>query len=334
MERTQEIQGWRQSATPVGLWQYQPGQGLNLLDTDGARGEWRPLVVSIALTGQCFKECEFCYASATATGASGWSYEELVGLVTDLDRNGAHSVALGGGEPLLWRDRRQGKTFYDLLEDLASRVSLDLTWTTSGEPEPQVHRLANVPVRVSCHLVQELPRVLRQVERLRAKVSRVGVNLLLWPDQLEQCRGAVHTLKAAGVEDILLLTIQAVGRGANFGHALLDGEKLAQFIRSLGQGTFRLTACHAPPSRAIGADLGCGAGDWFVSIDQNKVVRACSFADAGRPLAEATYQALLQAASDPARPRCYRSVWDSAIGSFFNCKRFGALIPSSQSSLE
>jgi hypothetical protein len=64
----------RSARTPLGLWQYHPGSGMNVLDTD-LRGEtWRPLYVSIALTGRCLKGCPFCYASSTEEGTTQWAF--------------------------------------------------------------------------------------------------------------------------------------------------------------------------------------------------------------------------------------------------------------------
>lgn len=302
----------RSARTPLGLWEYDPRSGLNVLDTDGPRGSWRPLVVSLALTSRCRKGCGFCYAAAGPEGSTAWGYADLMRFVLDLDREGVFSVTLGGGEPLVWRDPAAGKGFYDLINDLAGRVSLDLTFTTGGVPEPEVDRLPNIPVRLSCHRPEELEYVLRCAERLRRRLDHVGINFLLWRSRLPECRDAIHRLAAAGFDDILLLAMQPTGRGAAFAHERVAGPDLHAFLRTLGLECVRLAACEAPGALP-GADMGCGANDWFVSVDEHRRVRACSFAPEGRALAEPTYQALLEASRGLPRPPCYRPYLKSPL---------------------
>ena len=87
----------KSARTPLGLWQYFPESGLNVLDTDIKAERWQPLNVSIAITGRCFKGCPFCYASSTKAGMTHWRYAELVDFISDLDQNGVFSITLSNG---------------------------------------------------------------------------------------------------------------------------------------------------------------------------------------------------------------------------------------------
>ena len=296
----------RSANTPLGRWQYDPGTGLNILDTDAPRGRWRPLIVSIALTGQCLKGCSFCYASSTPAGASAWTYQDLVDFAVDLDRNGVYSITLGGGEPTLWSDLEAGKTFYDLVRELSERVSLGLTFTTSGIPDLRFDLIPNMPVRLSCHYPHQVEFVLRCALQLRERLDHVGINFLLWRSRLAECREAILRLVSAGFDDVLLLCMRPVGRGTSFAHESVDGRDLQAFLRSLDTDVVRLSACEEPGGHPS-TDMGCGASDWFISISEHRVVKACSFSEEGARLFEPTYAALSRAATDLPRLPCYRS---------------------------
>ena len=306
----------KSAKTPLGLWQYVPESGMNLLDTD-IRGEsWRPLIVSIAITGRCYKGCKFCYSSSTTDGDSSWTYSELVDFIEDLDRNGVFSVTLGGGEPILWEDEKAQKTFYDLICELSERVSLGLTFTTSGVPEIIYVCLPNIPTRLSCHQPSEASWVLETAKHLRAHIDKVGINFLLWRSKLTECREAISKFLSSGFDDILLLTIQPAGFGIDFAHESMDKRETVSFIKTLGMNSLRLTACQKPPRTFVSADMGCGANDWFVSITEHKLVKSCSFANTGNLLTQPTYEALFSATVNLPRLPCYRSFMKSKMAQF------------------
>ncbi|MCE7983407.1 MAG: radical SAM protein [Caldilinea sp. CFX5] len=308
----------KSAPTPLGLWQYFPATGLNVLDTDVKAERWQPLNVSIAITGRCYKGCPFCYASSTKVGTTHWRYDELLAFITDLDQNNVFSVMLGGGEPTLWADPQAGKDFYDLVNALYGRVALALTFTTSGIPALQVERLPDLPLRLSCHTPDEAATIIARADRCRQSVSQVGINLLLWRSQLDACRQAVAQFVVAGYHDILLLTMLPAGFGLQFAAESLSATEVAAFIKSLGVenalNAIRLTACQPPPPRMRSSDMGCGANDWFVSISEEKVVKACSFIDSGQLLPALTYQGLLAATQHLPRLPCYRPYQTSQIG--------------------
>jgi hypothetical protein len=303
----------KSARTPLGLWQYHPESGMNVLDTDVKGEHWRPLYVSIALTGRCLKGCPFCYASSTMQGTTHWRFEELVSFITDLDENDVFSVTLGGGEPTLWEDRQAGKNFYDLVSLLHDRVSLSLTFTTSGIPTLQAHRLPDMPFRFSCHCPEEAALVIGKLKALGKAMKRVGINFLLWRSKLAACRRAIAQFLAAGFDDILLLTMLPAGFGVEFAAEALSEELIAEFITSLGLPSVRLTACQKPPPASLSADMGCGANDWFASVTETKVVKSCSFIPHGSPLLEPTYRGLLAATQHLSRLSCYRPYHTSAL---------------------
>lgn len=304
----------KSAPTPLGLWQYFPATGLNVLDTDLKAERWQPLNVSIAITGRCYKGCPFCYASSTKAGTTHWRYSELIEFITDLDQNNVFSVMLGGGEPTLWEDPQAGKDFYDLVNALYGHVTLALTFTTSGIPALQVERLPELPLRLSCHTPDEAATIIARADRCRQSVSQVGINLLLWRSKLDACRQAVAQFVAAGYHDILLLTMLPAGFGVQFAAESLSENEVAAFIKSLDISSIRLTACQQPPLKMRSSDMGCGANDWFVSISEEKVVKACSFIDRGQLLPALTYQGLLATTQHLPRLPCYRPYQTSQIG--------------------
>jgi hypothetical protein len=308
----------RSARTPLGLWQYHPGSGMNVLDTDVRSETWRPLYVSIALTGRCLKGCPFCYASSTEEGTTQWGFGDLVAFIRDLDENGVFAVTLGGGEPTLWEDPQAAKTFYDLVTLLHRSVTLSLTFTTSGMPSLRGDLLPDMPFRLSCHSPEEAERVIAKVKALGKSLKQVGINLLLWRSKLEECRRAVAQFLAAGIDDILLLTMLPSGFGINFAAEALSDEMIGEFVTSLPNSCVRLTACHKPPHRTLSADMGCGANDWFVSITEGKLVRSCSFISHGTPLLEPTYRGLLYATRQLPRLPCYRPYHTSRLGQIAN----------------
>lgn len=309
---------YKEAQTPLGLWRYFPESGMNVLDTDIRAESWHPLIVSIAITGRCYKGCHFCYASSTKEGTSSWRYSELVDFIVDLDRHGVFSVTLGGGEPTLWEDEEAGKDFYDLIADLDQQVSLSLTFTTSGVPKLKADGVPDIPLRLSCHYPWEAKQVLKRAKGLvsRKSISSVGINLLLWRTHLDECRQAIYQFMAAGFNDILLLTMQPAGFGVDFADESLSEHEVASFISSLGINPLRLTACHKPPPLSISTDMGCGANDWFVSITEHKMVKSCSFVGSGHPLTEPTYNALLAATKGLPRLPCYRSYKTSQLSRY------------------
>jgi hypothetical protein len=303
----------KSARTPLGLWQYFPESGMNVLDTDIPGEPWRPLHVSLALTGRCSKGCSFCYASSTREGTTQWRFAELVDFIRDLDRNDVFGVTLGGGEPTLWEDPQAGKDFYDLLRVLHESISLSLTFTTSGIPPLRVADVPDIPWRLSCHAPEEAPRIIRQAKTWSQTLPQVGINLLLWRSKIEECRRAVLEFLAAGLHDLLLLTMIPAGFGKRFNEETLSEEAVTTFLEGLKIPAIRLTACHKPPRFSLGADLGCGANDWFVSITETKMVKSCSFIDRGQPLAQPSYQALRAATQQLPRLPCYRSYQTSNL---------------------
>ncbi len=305
----------RSANTPLGLWQFAPDEGIHILDTAGDRGRWRPLVVSIALTRLCHKECAFCYASAGSGrdgGDSLWPYDDLITLIADLDKNGVFCITLGGGEPTLWQDPSTSRTFYDLVDEIHHRFSVAVTFTSSGSAAVAYDRLPYIPVRLSCHEPGEVEGVLRSARQMRERARCVGINLLLWRTRLDECRLAVRRLVNAGFHDILLLTLKNVGRGAAHHSERVDPEELARWLRTLDLDFVRLASCDPVPAM-MSSDMGCGSGDWFLSISEQRVVKSCSFVDAGHPLHELSYEGLVRASLNLPRMTCYRPFTDSPL---------------------
>ncbi|MCP4992447.1 MAG: radical SAM protein, partial [Gammaproteobacteria bacterium] len=166
MTKTDQHVVWRSARLPFGEWLYTPRESLNIVRlSEGAIGTWRPVQVSITLTSQCYKGCDFCYAESHPEGTSHWGFQDVLEIVASCDAHGVFGITFGGGEPLLWRDPTMAIDFYDLLAELRG-CGCDLSFTTSAIPKVDWLKIPSTVVpRLSVHRHQDLPRILKEIHR-------------------------------------------------------------------------------------------------------------------------------------------------------------------------
>lgn len=299
---------FRAARLPFGDWLCFPRQQLNIVQLyPVSTACWRPVHLSIAITAQCHKGCDFCYAESNPQGTSHWKLQDILTLVASCDRNEVFSVTLGGGEPLLWCDRTAGADFYDLLQELSGH-GCSISFTTSAVPRVDWARVPETILpRLSLHQVQDLARIVGEIERAREQGRTApSVSILVRRGGVAETLLALEQMAEAGARDFLLLPLKAAGR-ASSSTLTPAKEELEELVAAFPCPNVKLSSCYHLEDRND-TYLGCGAGDWFVSLDEHQLLGACSFSKARVRLSGLDYRDILTAMPYLARPSCHTSI--------------------------
>jgi MoaA/NifB/PqqE/SkfB family radical SAM enzyme len=244
----------RRILTPEGLFVYDRRTGLCLFSPDVRSKCWeRPLYAQVALTDRCNLSCRFCYSQPSHGKSSEWEIGDLKRLVDFLDSWGLLGVSFGGGEPFL----------YPHLTEIArytwEKTGLDVTVTTNGLAASET-RIAEVEgfiseVRVSIRDMKSLTCIKKFV----GKGFSIGVNLLLFRGGAGKLNGLVEEALKLGVNDFLINSFRAVGRGktyANMEPGAEDFAELAEVIRKHSrEATFKVSSRVAEALKSHVKDL-------------------------------------------------------------------------------
>ncbi|MCP4112762.1 MAG: radical SAM protein [Desulfobacteraceae bacterium] len=300
----------RSAHLPFGDWYYFPRKSLNIVKlAHSPNALWKPVHISIALTSQCEKNCDFCYADSAREGETLWKFENVVKMVESCDRNGVFAVTLGGGEPILWNDRSAKADFYDLLNELSS-FGCDVSFTTSALPTVDWTRIPHTILpRVSLHHHQEIDFICNEIKTAgECRGSIPAVNLLVRKGEIADLLTAAEKLAETGVNDFLLIPLRPAGRAFGFGSSLIPTEnELQQLVRLFPVPNVKLSSCcHLENHKDT--FLGCGAGDWFVSIDEKHCIKSCSFSETGISLSDFDYQEILDVLPFLNRLECHSRI--------------------------
>ncbi len=300
----------RSAHLPFGDWYYFPRKSLNIVKlAHSPNALWKPVHISIALTSQCEKSCDFCYAESAREGETLWELENVVKMVESCDQNGVFAVTLGGGEPVLWNDRSAKADFYDLLNELSS-FGCDVSFTTSALPTVDWTRIPHTILpRVSLHHHREIDFIRNEIETAgECRGSIPAVNLLVRKGEIADLLIAAEKLAEAGVSDFLIVPLRPAGRAFGFGSALIPTEnELQQLVRLFPVPNVKLSSCCRLENHKD-TFLGCGAGDWFVSIDEKHCIKSCSFSKTGISLSDFDYQEILDVLPFLNRLECHSRI--------------------------
>jgi molybdenum cofactor biosynthesis enzyme MoaA len=233
--------------------------------------------ISIELTNACNKGCWFCYNSSGPGGATAWTLDELLGLITSCAAATVRAVSVGGGEPLQYGQWPQ------LFTNLRGVMFRSLT--TNGLPLLDSacfdELLAAAPdkVHISIHFPErneEVKRVISQVTALEAGGIRSGVNLLVSRSKLRACETTAARLRDSGIsnERIVYLPMR-----------MADTPSPAEVAQVAGGRPFQSMTC-------LGA---CGRSPRFCSVGWDKTVAWCSYTRSRRPLESLSYDGLTHA---------------------------------------
>jgi MoaA/NifB/PqqE/SkfB family radical SAM enzyme len=218
----------RKILTPEGLFIYDRSTGLCLFTPDVRSKSWvKPLYAQVALTERCNLSCWFCYNQSSPDGGSEWELGGLKRLIDFLDSWGLFGVSFGGGEPFL----------YPHLAEIAryawERTGLDVTVTTNGLAASEVQIAEVEPfvseVRVSVLSVGSLACL----RKFMGRRFGVGVNLLLFRGGALLLDKLVEEALKLGVNDFLINSFLAVGRGKAYAGMEPEGADFAELAETI-----------------------------------------------------------------------------------------------------
>lgn len=307
MRKTHKMRAVR---LPFGDWHYFPQTSLNIVKlAHRPDALWKPVHISVALTSKCEKCCDFCYANSGPMGNTLWKFENIVNLVESCDQNGVFAITLGGGEPTLWNDRSANTDFYDLLNEL-SAFGCDVSFTTSAVPGIDWKRIPlKILPRLSVHHHQETGFICNEINTAVQGRGRVpAVNLLVRKGEINELLGSAEKLAKTGVRDFLLIPLKPVGRASDSCSGLIPTDsELQELTRLFPVSNVKLSSCRRIENQND-TFLGCGAGDWFVSIDETRCVKSCSFNKTGIALSQFDYREILDALPFLNRLECHTRI--------------------------
>jgi MoaA/NifB/PqqE/SkfB family radical SAM enzyme len=300
----------RAAHLPFGDWYYLPRKSLNIVKLARRPDAlWKPVHISVALTSRCEKHCDFCYAASSPEGETLWKLENVVKLAESCDQNGVFAITLGGGEPVLWNDPSAKADFYDLLNEL-SAFGCDISFTTSAVPAADWKRIPRTILpRLSLHHHRETGFICNEIRNAaECRGSAPAVNLLVRKGEMAELLIAAEKLAETGVRDFLLIPLKRAGRASGFGSEMIPTEdELGQLVGQFPVSAVKLSSCFRLENQND-TFLGCGAGDWFVSIDETCCVKSCSFNNAGVSLSDFHYQEILDALPFLNRLKCHSRI--------------------------
>jgi MoaA/NifB/PqqE/SkfB family radical SAM enzyme len=264
----------------------------------GAGGGLRaPVTVHWAVTYRCNLECPFCYAESHPGREAGPGPEVRLRLVERLAAWCVLEVALGGGEPTVLPD------FPELLAALrASGMVPNVTTNGTIRHERTLAALAAHAGVV--HLSADRPELLDAArgpgvfERVRATAGalvragvRLGVNLLLTPDNVATLSESLAALLDLGVQGVTFLRPKGEWAAAHWPGfpSAADLEVLAGELRAFLAGRPPLRLHVDTALRQEWADLGfladpepevlgCGGAQRHVALTPDGDLYPCSHA--------------------------------------------------------
>jgi molybdenum cofactor biosynthesis enzyme MoaA len=232
--------------------------------------------ISIELTNQCAKHCDFCYNGSNPSGKSYWDENELLEFIEDCIRGGVKAVSFGGGEPL------QYPPLYRILLALKGRIFRSIT-TNGLLLEKQFGQLvvaAPNKVHISIHYphdLDEVNRVVRQVGDLEKAGIKSGINLLVRKSGLQDAERAVRLIKGSGIDNKRIVYLPM---------RMLDTPEPDEVAKVAG-GPFQSMTCLS----------NCAASERFCSVAADKSVAWCSYTSERKKLVDQSYAEMLQALS-------------------------------------
>jgi len=214
--------------TPDGLFVHSRNSGLCVLDPVAASKCWlRPLYAQVAVTERCNQHCWWCYTSSSPSRSTEWDTGELKELVRFLDSWGILGVAYGGGEPFVHPG------IVEVIRYTWENTGLDVSVTTNGyaPTEEQLDSIEGYAseVRVSVRRPEDCA-VLR---RFIGRRFDLGVNLLLMRGSAHVTDELIDRCTEVGIDDFLVNSFVAAGRGAQHRHLEPGEEDVAALCRAV-----------------------------------------------------------------------------------------------------
>jgi radical SAM protein with 4Fe4S-binding SPASM domain len=261
-------------------------------DADGLRA---PLVAHWAVTYRCNLHCPFCYSDSGPQRPLGPDNETRRRLVERLAAWGVLEVALGGGEPTVLPDfpellaaiRAAG-----MVPNVTSNGTLrgDAVLRALAEHAGVVQLSADHPELLDAARGHGVFARLRETAgALRSAGVRLGVNLLLTPDNLGDIRRSLEALLNLGVQAVTFLRpkgVWAVQHWPGFPDAnglacladalrsfLATKPPLRLYVDTALRGEWAELGLLQDPEPEV---LGCGGGQRHVAVTPEGDVYPCS----------------------------------------------------------
>jgi radical SAM protein with 4Fe4S-binding SPASM domain len=264
------------------------------------RGLSAPIVAHWAVTYRCNLQCVYCYAESGPWREDGPGPEVRRRIVERLAAWGVLEVALGGGEPTLLPD-------FAALLALIRAAGMVANVTTNGTNHcPEVIRALAELVGV-VHLSADRPEHLDRArgagvsarlqqtacELVRAG-ARLGVNLLLTPDNVHDLHRSLDEAIGLGARSVTLLCPKGDWAAAQW-----PGFPWPRDLEAAAEGVRKFTADRPPVRLYVDTALrqewvelgmlddpepdvlGCGGGQRHVAVTPEGDVYPCSHARVG-----------------------------------------------------
>jgi radical SAM protein with 4Fe4S-binding SPASM domain len=265
--------------------------------TDPDGGLRAPIVAHWAVTYRCNLQCAFCYAESGPGREPGPGPDLRRQVVDRLADWGVLEVALGGGEPTLLPDLA---ALLAAIRD-AGMVANVTTNGTNRHPEViralarhagVVHLSADRPEHLDAARGRGVFARLRQTARELAEAgARLGVNLLLTPDNVRDLRRSLDEAVGLGARGVTLLCPKGGWAAAHW-----PGFPGPRDLEAAAEGVRRFTAGYPPVRLYVDTALrgewaalgllddpepdvvGCGGGQRHVAVTPEGDVYPCSHA--------------------------------------------------------
>jgi MoaA/NifB/PqqE/SkfB family radical SAM enzyme len=270
---------WRAHPMDGKLLLFERDSGLNaLLEGEETAHLHRlaPRTLLVAITNACNLTCDFCYRDLESRSL--WRYETLMQFCREVDDWGVLEVAFGGGEPMLF------PRWQEFIHELYDTTQLCLNFTSNGMllTKDFLRDIAGKYGQIRVSLYED-NHYAETIKLLVKSDARFGVNWLITPAELATLEHKFTHLLALGVRDFLLLSYK--GSDAAMHLNADECQHCSDFLNRVYQQfgttvTLKLDVCwgNALPEvpRLFQSD-DCGAGDDFISITSDKLVKPCSF---------------------------------------------------------
>jgi radical SAM protein with 4Fe4S-binding SPASM domain len=294
-------------------------------DLEPARPEpAAPYEAHLTLSHRCRENCPGCYIDARPDGEAELDFEKWLRVLERLAGLGIFHLALGAGEE---QDLRPMIALGRRARQLGLTPNLS---TAASQITPELAKELKVFERVHLSLDGlKGPRWLA-LKILRAFHPRVGVNLVLTAQNLDDFPRIMSRLSRERVRTVELLRFKPAGRGAkNYQLLAPRSEQLDGLVKKALRFALRYFInvrldCSLTPFVCQGgwrpellASLGiagCVGGSWFLSIDGRGRLCGCSFAhglddpsweNIGRTDVAAPFRAFLKDPPLPCRECAY-----------------------------
>ena len=231
--------------------------------------------LSIDLSNQCSKACNFCYNGSFSGGKVMWQPDEVIDLVKDCANNGLQAVSLGGGEPFEYEG------VFEIISALIPHIFVSITsnvlplkfnaiWDKLLKNKPdKIHITIGSPDNK-----EDINNALYFSKFLKREKIKSGINLLVSADKIQETKQLTQRLLKSG---ILRKEIIFVPRKFSL------QPTPQQILEVAGNEAFQSPSCL----------MACRQSERFCSLSWDKRVNFCSYSPSKVSLQEFSYRGII-----------------------------------------